>query len=166
MSGREPEHLDDMSPDEVLAWAERQRERSRREFAGQPTPTVSRAKRDDHPHWQRHGWGFRLRAGAQVRVVRADGRRAEATSGGLRPVQGGGPPVLVVRMDDEAWALSRADGEVWADREDADRSPVDVLDVPVRAWRVQEDPPGGEVAAPGRGVESWTARTNDLPGQL
>jgi hypothetical protein len=157
--------LDDMTPEEIREWDRQQRDRARAKFAGQPAPRISRAKRDDYPHWERSGWGFRLRSGARITVARDDGSTAEGHVLGLREVLDRGPLALMVDLDGP-WALRRAGGEIWAETVEADRVSVPDLEVPVTAWKLPGLPPTDvSVEPPARAVHEWTVRTNNLEGQ-
>ena len=157
--------FDGMTAEEIREWEQEQRARARAKFAGQPVPRISRAKRDDYPHWERSGWGFRLHAGAKIHVARDDGSEAEGRVLGLREVLDRGPLALVVDLDGP-WALRRTGGETWAGEVDADRVLVPDLEVPVTAWELAAPPPAGvAVEPPARAVHEWTVRTNNLEGQ-
>ncbi len=162
-------NLDGMSPEEIRAWAARERERSRRRFSGQPVPRISRAKREDYPHLEFKGWVFRLwdGAAARVRQGRADETCLDGVVRGLREVSDRGPLALLVDLGEKGvWALRRDDGEVWADNLEARDGTTAELEVPVVAWVV---PPGSVARTaevpPSTSVESWTVRTNKLEEQ-
>jgi hypothetical protein len=157
--------FDGMTAEEIREWDQEQRARARAKFAGQPVPAISRAKRDDYPHWERSGWGFRLHAGAKISVASDDGSETEGRVLGLREVLDRGPLALVVDLDGP-WALRRAGGEIWAEQAEADRVTVPEPEVPVTAWKLAEPPaPGVPVEPAARAAHEWTVRTNHLEGQ-
>lgn len=156
--------FDDMSPDQLRTWAHEQVAQSKARYAGHPVPRISRAKRDDYPHWQQTGWNFRLKPGKEVTIVR-DGQRIRqgevGTIHGLRAVTDEGMFALVV-LDAAGgvWAARRADGKPWAKRLDALDSTVPTKDVPVSVWALTGGVPAQEITveAP-TNVASWTMRT-------
>jgi hypothetical protein len=143
--------LDRMTPEEIRAWAERQRAASREAFAGQPVPEISRVKRDDYPHWKVVAYMFHTRTGDRVLVDRGDGAATEGTLGGVR--QGREHDELLVDLDGVTWACARADGTDW-DPDRNGRVRVETLRVPVLAR------PEAAAASP----ERWTLQTN-MEGQ-
>lgn len=158
--------LDDMTPEEIRAWAEGQRQESRRRFAGQPEPHISPVKRDDYPHWHLQIWLSRVVVGvpAWVRRGGGSGSATGAVTRGMRTVSDKGPHALLVDVDSAGlWALRRADGRAWTNRVDGDPATVtvEVLDMPVVAWNLPEGGlPDAEVRVPAPSEsEDWTLRT-------
>lgn len=149
MSGRKD--LDDMSPEEIGAWAARDWAEGLEANADKPTPRISRVKRDDYPHWEVVAYEFHTREGERVLVERAGGQRVEGTLGGVRPARG--QDELMVEIDGHVWACTRADGTDWAPKDNG-RVRVETLTVAVRAR-----PDGGA-----SGTEEWTLQTN-MEGQ-
>jgi hypothetical protein len=148
MSGRED--LDDMSPEEIAAWAARDWAEAKAAHADDPLPEFSRVKRDDHPHWNVTSYEFHTRAGERVLVDRG-GDRVEAVLGGVRP--GRDQDELLVELDGTVWACTRADGSSWSPKPNG-RVRVATLTVAVRARR--EDDPAD--------AQEWTLQTN-MEGQ-
>jgi len=159
--------FDKMTQEEIREWAvsnwQEGMDRARAE--GRPAVPVSRAKQEDYPHWEQHGFGFRLHGGALIRRW-SDDEQHDGVVVGLREVADGGPLALVVDLDGPH-ALRRAGrGEVWATDLTADRCAVPERDVVVLAWRLAAAPdPAVAVPAPGS-VATWTVRTNGVDGQL
>lgn len=149
MSGRDD--LDDMTPEEIAAWAARDWADAKAAHADEPVPEISRVKRDDHPHWDVVAYGFHTRAGERVLVDRGDGAPVEGTLGGVRAARG--QDELVVELDGARWACTRADGQDWAPQDNG-RVRVETLTVAVLARPVE-----GAV-----GPQEWTLQTN-MEGQ-
>jgi hypothetical protein len=149
VSGRDD--LDDMTPEEIAAWAARDWAAAKEAHRDDPLPEVNEAKKNDHPHWNVVAYMFHTRAGDRVLVARGDDAQVEGVLGGVR--SGRGQDELLVDLDGQAWACTRSDGEDWApDRRG--RTRVKTLRVPVIARRVD---------ATGR-AEQWTLQTN-MEGQ-
>ena len=145
------DNLDDMTPEEIAAWAARDWAAAKEAHADDPLPEFSRVKRDDYPHWKVVAYMFHTRAGDRVLVSRGEEPQVEGTLGGVR--QGREHDELLVDLDGVTWACARADGTDWAP-DDNGRVRVETLRVPVLARRE---------AAPA-GPERWTLQTN-MPGQ-
>ena len=165
MTDQERPDLDAMSRQELRAWSAEQYRRSREAFRGQPVPEISRAKRDDYPHWELVGWALKVGAGrpVHVRFGGVEAERVEGRTVGLRPVADGGGPALVVDLGRRGrWAVRRADGEVWTDDLSVSAVKTAELNVAVVAWTLSGEPPmpGQAVAEPGRVDRAWvrTAR--------
>jgi hypothetical protein len=150
VSGRDD--LGDMTPEEIADWAARDWAAAKAAHEDDPLPVVSRAKRDDHPHWEVVAYMFHTRAGERVLVDRGDGGQVEGTLGGVRPARG--QDELLVELEGTTWACTRADGEQWAPG-DRDRVRVETLTVPV-VVRPRADTAGRP--------ERWTLQTN-MEGQ-
>jgi len=153
--------LSAMTPEEALVWARQQEEEARERFKGQPKPRVSRAKRDDYPHFQQTGWAFWLRPGQPVRARRQGARPADGTLLGLRPVVDGGPAALVFELPGlGTFASRRADGVAeWAAHPGWVTASVADLEVPVVVWPVAGD--AEPLPAP-VDTAAWTLQTNKL----
>ncbi|PKH37849.1 hypothetical protein SAMN05192575_101910 [Nocardioides alpinus] len=149
MSGRKD--LDDMSPEEIGAWAARDWAEGLAANADRPKPEISRVKRDDYPHWDVVAYEFHTRAGDRVLVRTAEGTQVEGTLGGVRTARG--QDELLVELDRTVWACTRADGQSWAPKDNG-RVRVETLEVAVRARRVEGAPDAQE----------WTLQTN-MEGQ-
>ncbi|MGH3367809.1 MAG: hypothetical protein ACRDOY_11455 [Nocardioidaceae bacterium] len=161
--------LDDMTPEELRAWADANKEESRRRFAGQPVPRISRVKREDYPHWHLRTWLSEVADGwpAQVRREGGQGPVTDATMRGLRAVTDNLPHALLVEVSGlpGVWGL-RAPRMAWVrDIEvPAETVRIEVMDEPVIAWRLSD----GEIPDPERRVpapsdpEEWTLRTTNL----
>lgn len=149
MTGRD--NLDDMTPEEIAAWAARDWAAAKEAHADDPLPEFSRVKRDDYPHWTPVAYMFHTRAGDRVLVDRGDGATTEGTLGGVR--QGREQDELLVELDGETWACTRADGSAWAPDERG-RVRVETLQVPVLAHR----------EAGSARPERWSLQTN-MKGQ-
>lgn len=149
MSGRDK--FDDMTPEEIAAWAARDWAAAKEAHKDDPLPEISQVKKDDYPHWNLVAYMFHTRAGDRVLVVRGDDAEVEGVLGGVRAARG--QDELLVDLDGETWACTRSDGEDWSpDRRG--RTRVETLKVPVRARR-----------ADGAGrAERWTLQTN-MEGQ-
>ena len=143
--------FDDMTPEEIAAWAARDWAAGLEAFAGQPLPEISDVKRDDYPHWQVVAYEFHTSPGKRVLVDRGDGAQVEGRLGGVRPARG--QDVLLVDLDGDTWACTRADGGQWAPKPNG-RVRMEHLTVPVLAQRVD---------GPGR-PEQWALQTN-MEGQ-
>ncbi|MCW2739032.1 hypothetical protein [Nocardioides sp.] len=149
MSGRDD--LDDMTPEEIAAWAARDWADAKAAHAGEPVPEISRVKRDDYPHWDVVAYEFHTRPGERVLVDRGDGAQVEGTLRGVRAARG--QDELLVEVDGVVWACTRADGSSWAPKDNG-RVRVETVRVPVHARRVD-----------GAGdAEQWTLQTN-MEGQ-
>jgi len=149
VSGRD--ELDDMTPEEIAAWAARDWAAAKEAHQDDPLPEISRAKQDDHPHWDLVAYMFHTRAGERVLVARGDESQVEGVLGGVRA--GHGQDELLVDLDGETWTCTRGDGDDWApDRRG--RTRVETLRMPVLARRIDDA---------GR-VEQWTLQTN-MEGQ-
>lgn len=149
MSGRKD--FDAMTPEEIAAWAARDWAAAKEAHKDDPLPELNRAKRDDYPHWKPVAWMFHTRAGDRVLVDRGDGSKTEGTLGGVRP--GRGHDELLLELDGETWACTRADQQDWAP-DDNGRVRVTTLEVAVLARRAED------AARP----ERWTLQTN-MEGQ-
>jgi hypothetical protein len=149
VSGRDD--LDDMTPEEIAAWAARDWAEAKEAHAGEPVPEISRVKRDDYPHWEVVAYEFHTRPGERVLVDRGDGAQVEGTLGGVRAARG--QDELLVDVDGATWACARADGTSWAPKDNG-RVRVETLTVEVRARRVE--------GAAER--QQWTLQTN-MEGQ-
>lgn len=149
MSGRDD--LDDMSPEEIGAWAARNWAEGLEANAGKPKPEISRVKRDDYPHWDVVAYEFHTRPGERVLIGSTDGAQVEGTLGGVRSARG--QDELLVERDGTVWACTRADGQSWAPKDNG-RVRVETLTVAVRARPVEgsSDP------------QEWTLQTN-MEGQ-
>lgn len=143
--------LDDMSPEEINAWAERKWAESRAANADKPVPEVSRVKRDDYPHWEVVAYEFHTKPGDRVLIARGGASQVEGRLGGVRAARG--QDELLVDLDGTVWACTRADGLDWAPKDNG-RVRVETLTVDVLARPVQ-----GAAAA-----EEWTLQTN-MEGQ-
>jgi hypothetical protein len=161
--------LDDMTPEELRAWADAKSEESRRRFAGQPVPRISRVKREDYPHGHLRTWLSEVAYGLPAQVRREDGQGpvTDATLRGLRAVEDHGPHALLVEVSGlrGVWGL-RAPRMAWVrDIEmPAETVRIEVVDEPVVAWRLSDGElpdRGRRVPAPS-GSEGWTLRTTDL----
>ena len=153
--------LFDMTPEEALEWARREQEKSRERFKNSPKPQISRAKRDDYPHFVQTGWAFWLKAGQPVRARWEGNTPVDGTVLGLREVSDRGPMALVFELPRLGlFAARRADGpDHWTTVSDWPVASVDVLEVPVTVWQLEAD--AATVDAPSR-VASWTLQTNKL----
>jgi hypothetical protein len=153
--------LFDMTPEEALEWARREQEKSRERFKDSPKPQISRAKREDHPHFVQTGWAFWLKAGKPVRVRREGSPPADGTLLGLREVRDRGPLALVVEVPRlGVFAARRADGVAeWATVSNWPVASVDLLEVPVTVWPLDSD---ADPIAAGALTASWTLQTNKL----
>ena len=89
-----------MTPEELRVWADAKKEESLRRFAGQPVPRISRAKREDYPHWHLRTWLSEVADGypAQVRREGGQGPVTGATLRGLRAVADNLPHALLVEV--------------------------------------------------------------------
>lgn len=153
----------DMTPEELREWEASEIEKSRRAFAGEPLPEISRVKAADYPHLRQVGWGFSLVAGSPVRIWRdAGGDFDDGVVVGLRAITDGGPLALLVRAGDgTVWALRRHDGVAhWAERTTTRWTSSEELRLRVTAWPV-EDVAQEEVPAPEREQE-WLVQSDQL----
>jgi hypothetical protein len=143
--------LDDMTPEEIAAWAARDWAAAKEAHKDDPLPEVNRAKQADYPHWDLVAYMFHTREGERVLVARGDEAQVEGVLGGVRA--GRGQDELLVDLDGETWACTRSDGEDWAP-DHRGRTRVETLRMPVLARR-----------ADGAGrPEQWTLQTN-MEGQ-
>jgi hypothetical protein len=149
VSGRDD--LDRMTPEEIAEWAARDWAEAREAHKDDPLPEISRVKRDDHPHWEVTSYHFHTRAGERVLVARGDEPQVEGTLGGVRRARG--QDELLVELDGEVWACTRADGQDWAP-DDRGRVRVETLTVAVLAHRVAGEPD----------PQQWSLQTN-MEGQ-
>ena len=149
MSGRKD--FDDMTPEEIAAWAARDWAEGLEASAGKPKPRISDVKRDDYPHWEVVAYEFHTSPGDRVLVDRGDAAQVEGRLGGVRSARG--QDVLLVDLDGDTWACTRADGRDWSPKPNG-RVRVEHLTVPVLARRLE---------GPGR-PEQWTLQTN-MEGQ-
>ena len=149
MSGRKD--LDDMSPEEIGAWAARDWAEGLAANADKPKPEISRVKRDDYPHWDVVAYEFHTRPGERVLVGREGEQQVEGTLGGVRAARG--QDELLVELEGTVWACTRADGTNWAPKDNG-RVRVKTLTVAVHARPVE----GGADA------QEWTLQTN-MEGQ-
>jgi hypothetical protein len=155
------DNLDDMTPEEIDAWAKRKWEESKRAFASKPMPKISRVKREDYPHWEITSYGFHTRDGKRVLIDR--GNNTGQVEGILRGVHLSENPdndqnILVVEYNGLLWACVRADGENW-DPAPNGRVQVKTLQVPVLAHPLRDNPTTKPVPQP----EHWQLQSN-IPG--
>lgn len=162
--GKSPD-FDQMTPEEIAAWARRNWEEGveAAKAEGRQVPRISRVKKEDYPHLEQTGWVFRLFPGrpAWTRVAGTE-RWAAGTVRGLRAVADGGPhAVLLETSPDEVWALRRADGEPWSRERDARTARVADRTVAVMAWQVSPEAVGDPSATVTAPVEpaQWEATT-------
>jgi hypothetical protein len=151
--------FDSMSDDEIRAWAEAERAKSRAQFAGQPLPEISAVKKADYPHWKFQGYDFSLRPGGGIGIWRSIGQRPiRGSIVGLR--QSGGSIVLDVTLPDSTvWSLTRVTGEPWATT--TQQLSLAVPDILVDVVATPTTPPGQP--------EQWVVRTkrvNEIEGLI
>ena len=109
MSGRD--ELDDMTPEEIAAWAARNWAAAKEAQKDDPLPEISQVKKNDYPHWNLVAYMFHTRAGDRVMVGRDDAE-VEGVLGGVRAARG--QDELLVDLDGETWTCTRSDGKDWS----------------------------------------------------
>lgn len=143
--------FDDMTPEEIAEWARRDWAEGLAAQAHKPAPRISDVKRNDYPHWKVVAYEFHTSPGKRVLVDRGNGSQVEGRLGGVRPAPG--QDVLLVDLDGETWACTRADGEQWSPKPNGNVR-VEHLTVAVLARGLE---------GPGR-PEKWALQTN-MEGQ-
>ena len=154
----------DMTPEELDAFLASTQAERRQQFDGEPVARVSRVKREDYPHWDLNVRQFVFRDGTPAEVRRAEAAPEPAVLRGWRPIAGRDRHAVVVEVAGRTYALRRADGEPWAEREVAGMWFVNTPGAApsVEAWEVSST--ADDVPAPG-GTETWTIRPLAERGQ-
>lgn len=146
----------------------RNHEEHLRIFGEPDTSRFNQAKWRDPIQWQGEGFWYNLDHDWPVAVKtttdHADTPRiGRGTTVGLRAVTDDGPFAQVITLNDQAWAIRRADGVPWADTLGAKECGVPELWVPVTAWSLTGPTPAGQpIPAADAQTSTWQVRTTRL----